>query len=314
MHIRRSTRFAVAAVIVASVGGAVSARAAEPLPVSEVAPGVFVYQAPYQLLAPGNGGAIANVGFIVGESSVAVIDTGNSRQAGERLLAAVRAKTQLPIRYVVNTHMHPDHTLGDVAFRADGTQFVAHARFREALQARAPSYIDAAKRQMGDAFDESIGDIVFPDIEVKDRTTLDLGGRSIELEAEPKAHTDNDLTIFDETTGTWFTGDLLFIGHVPALDGSIEGWLTVMKRMASRGVARVVPGHGPASASWPDALAPQQRYLDRLRGDVKALIDQGADLREASEKAGISERDGWALFDEFNARNAIEAYKELEWQ
>jgi quinoprotein relay system zinc metallohydrolase 2 len=210
--------------------------------------------------------------------------------------------------------MHPDHTLGDIAFKAEGTQFVAHARFREALQARAPSYIDAAKRQMGAAFDETIGDIVLPDIEVKDRTKLDLGGRSIELEAEPKAHTDNDLTIFDETTGTWFTGDLLFMGHVPAIDGSIDGWLKVMKRMASRGVARVVPGHGPASASWPDALAPQQRYLDKLRADVKALIDQGADLREASEKAGISERDGWALFDEFNARNAIEAYKELEWQ
>ncbi|MET0314116.1 MAG: quinoprotein relay system zinc metallohydrolase 2 [Hansschlegelia sp.] len=318
MRIRRSVRaalaggFAVAAVWM--VAGPGSAMAAEPLPVSEVAPGIFVYQAPYQLLAPSNQGAIANVGFIVGDTAVAVIDTGNSRQSGERLLAAVRAKTQLPIRYVVNTHMHPDHALGDIAFKAEGTQFVAHARFREALQARAPSYIDAAKRQMGAAFDETVGDIVLPDIEVKDRTKLDLGGRSIELEAEPKAHTDNDLTIFDETTGTWFTGDLLFMGHVPAIDGSIDGWLKVMKRMASRGVARVVPGHGPASASWPDALAPQQRYLDKLRADVKALIDQGADLREASEKAGISERDGWALFDEFNARNAIEAYKELEWQ
>ncbi|MFC7053142.1 quinoprotein relay system zinc metallohydrolase 2 [Hansschlegelia quercus] len=314
MRIVRSVRTGLVAVIAALIGGVSSAGAAEPLPVSEVAPGVFVYQAPYQLLAPGNQGAISNVGFIVGETAVAVIDAGNSRQSGERLLAAVRAKTRLPIRYVVNTHMHPDHTLGDIAFKAQGTQFVAHARFREALQARAPSYIEAAKRQMGDAFDESIGDIVLPDIDVKDRTTLDLGGRSIELEAEPKAHTDNDLTIFDKNTGTWFTGDLLFMGHVPAIDGSIEGWLAVMKRMASRGVARVVPGHGPASASWPDALAPQQRYLDRLRTDVKALIDQGADMREASEKAGISERDGWALFDDFNGRNAIEAYKELEWQ
>lgn len=290
------------------------ANAAEPLPVSEIAPGVFVYQAPYKLLAPDNQGAIANVAFIVGDEAVAVIDTGNSRQAGERLLASVRAQTQLPIRYVINTHMHPDHVLGDVAFKGPGTKFVANARFRAALALRAGSYLEAGKRQMGPDFDETAGDIVMPDVEVAESQTLDLGGRKIELEAEPRAHTDNDLTIFDEKTRTWFLGDLLFMGHVPTFEGSIEGWLKVMKRVATRGVARVVPGHGPVSAPWPEALIPQQRYLDTLRADVTALIAKGADLREASEKAGISERDAWVLFDEFNARNAIEAYKELEWQ
>lgn len=84
---------------------AAPAAAAEPLPTKEVAPGVFVYEAPIQLIAPSNEGAIANVGFVVGRDAVAVIDTGNSRIAGKRLLAAVRARTALPIRYVVNTHM-----------------------------------------------------------------------------------------------------------------------------------------------------------------------------------------------------------------
>ncbi|MET0314939.1 MAG: quinoprotein relay system zinc metallohydrolase 2 [Hansschlegelia sp.] len=291
-----------------------SADAAEPLPMSEVAPGVFVFQAPYQLLAPSNGGAIANVAFVVGRDSVAVIDTGNSRQAGERLLAAIRAKTQLPIRYVINTHMHPDHVLGDVAFKETGAKFVAHARFAQALEGRAQSYLEAGRRQMGDAFAETTKDIVLPDVAVADRMTIDLGDRPLELEAEPPAHTDNDLTAFDPKTGTWFLGDLLFIGHVPAIDGSIEGWTKVMAKASGRKVARVVPGHGPASAPWPDALAPQQHYFDRLRADVQKLIDDGADVREASEKAGLSERDGWALFDEFNARNAIAAYRELEWK
>ncbi|HEY0293231.1 MAG TPA: quinoprotein relay system zinc metallohydrolase 2 [Hansschlegelia sp.] len=295
-------------------GAASAAGAVEPLPTEEIAPGVFVYQAPYQLLAPSNGGAIANVGFIVGRDAVAVIDTGNSRQAGERLLAAVRARTALPIRYVINTHMHPDHVLGDVAFRGEGTQFVAHERFRAALAARAQSYLDAGARQMGPDFSETIADVVMPDIAVAGRMDLDLGGRIIELEAEPEAHTDNDLTVFDRQTGTWFLGDLLFIGHVPTIDGSIDGWLKVMKTARERRVARVSPGHGPASAKWPEALEPQQRYLDGLRKDVAKALDDGLDLREASEKAGLSERDGWALFEEFNARNAIEAYKDLEWR
>ncbi|PZQ11629.1 MAG: quinoprotein relay system zinc metallohydrolase 2 [Ancylobacter novellus] len=301
---------AVAALLFAGV----SARAADPLPVSEIAPGVFVYQAPFQLLAPDNKGAIANVGFVVGTEGVAVIDTGNTVEAGSRLLAAVRARTSLPIKYVINTHMHPDHALGDAAFRGTGAKFVAHAKFARALKARAESYVDAAKRQAGDGLAPKLEDIVLPDVEVADRATLELGGRSLELEAEPTAHTDNDLTIRDSATDTWFLGDLLFMGHLPSVDGSFEGWVKLMTKLRDRKAARVVPGHGPASAPWPAAMEPQQRYFDRLRSDVQALLDRGASLREASERAGLSEREAWALFDEFNARNAIEVYRQLEWE
>ncbi|WP_020178601.1 quinoprotein relay system zinc metallohydrolase 2 [Methylopila sp. M107] len=303
--------------MLAALGWATSlgaAHAAEPLPTTEIAPGVFVYQAPYQLLAPSNDGAIANVGFIVGKEGVAVVDTGNTRQSGERLLAAVRARTDLPIRYVVNTHMHPDHAMGDVAFKETGAKFVAHAKFARALQARAQAYVDGAKRALGDAYQGKVEDIVLPDVTVADKATLDLGGRTLELEAMKTAHTDNDLTVRDVETDTWFLGDLLFMGHLPSIDGSFEGWVKLMTGLRDRTAARVVPGHGPASAKWPDALAPQQRYFDRLRADVDALVEKGAPLREASEKAGLSEREAWALFDEFNARNAIEAYREAEWR
>ncbi|WP_245479496.1 quinoprotein relay system zinc metallohydrolase 2 [Hansschlegelia zhihuaiae] len=310
----RASRIAAAWLVALAALCATEARAAEPLPTTEVAPGVFVYQAPYALLAPSNMGAIANVGFVVGRDGVAVIDTGNTKEAGERLLASVKARTDLPVRYVVNTHMHPDHALGDAAFRGTGAQFVAHAKFKRALDARAQSYVDGAKRALGERFDEDLGDIVTPDVQVTDKLTLDLGGRSLELEAWPTAHTDNDLTVFDQTSGTWFLGDLLFMGHLPSVDGSFEGWVRLMARLREQSAARVVPGHGPASASWPDALAPQQRYFDRLRKDVETLLDAGASLREASEKAGVSEREAWALFDEFNARNAIAVYRELEWR
>ncbi|WP_261403340.1 MBL fold metallo-hydrolase [Chenggangzhangella methanolivorans] len=230
---------AVAALCASLVAGAPAeaAPAVEPLPTTEIAPGVFVYQAPFQLLAPGNQGAIANVGFVVGREGVAVIDTGNTPEAGARLLAAVKARTDLPVRYVVNTHMHPDHALGDSAFRATGAKFVAHAKFARALTARAQSYVDAAKRQAGDALAPTLDDIVKPDIEVADRLTLDLGGRALEFEAEPTAHTDNDLTVRDVQTDTWFLGDLLFMTHLPSVDGSFEGWVKLMARLRERKAA-----------------------------------------------------------------------------
>jgi quinoprotein relay system zinc metallohydrolase 2 len=313
----------LAAVLAVNLATARAEPDIEPLPVREVAEGVFVYQAPYALAAPGNDGAIANMGFVVGRDAVAVIDTGNSFRAGARLEAAVRAHTALPIRYVINTHMHPDHVLGNAAFApqadrdrdsaAARVRFVGHHKLPRALATRADTYLAAARRLVGEeAFAGTR--IIAPDILVPDKLVLDLGERALELEAWPTAHTDNDLTVLDVRTGTWFLGDLLFVGHVPALDGSIRGWLGLMRDLRMRPAARVVPGHGPASVSWPGAMEPQMRYLARLEAEVRRLLREGRTMAEAAAETGLDERDGWALFDEFNARNATAVYHELEWE
>lgn len=285
----------------------------EPLLMREIADGVYVYQAPYALARSANEGAIANVGIIIGRDAVAVIDTGGSLRAGRRLLAAVRARTGLPIRYVVNTHMHPDHVLGNAAFAGEAPRYVGHHKLTRAIAARAETYLETARRELGDeAFAGTA--IVPPDLAVEGVVSLDLGDRRIELEAHPTAHTDNDLTVFDYRTGTWFLGDLLFMGHVPALDGRLRGWLVLMERARERSVARVVPGHGPASAPWPEALGPQERYLRGLEAGVREALKAGRSMTDVAAGIGLSERDAWALFDAFNGRNSVSAYKELEWE
>ena len=144
---------------------------------------------------------------------------------------------------------------------------------------------------------------------------LDLGDRTLLLEAQKTAHTDNDLTVLDKKTGTLFLGDLLFVEHVPALDGSIRGWLALIDQLKQRtDIARVVPGHGPASVPWPAAVAAEQRYLGRIADDVRALIKQGKTIQEAMATAGLSEKDAWRLFPEYHARNVSAAFAELEWE
>ncbi|MCJ8144208.1 quinoprotein relay system zinc metallohydrolase 2 [Ancylobacter sp. A5.8] len=292
--------------------GSADGDPAAPLPLERVADGVFVYRAPYELLAPENDGAIANMGLVVGSEACAIIDTGNSRLAGERMLAAARGVTELPLRYVINTHMHPDHTLGNAAFEATGARFVAHAKMPRALSMRAETYLAQVERLLGPAARGTR--IVLPDLLVERALELDLGNRPIRLEAHPTAHTDNDLTVRDMASETWFLGDLLFSGHIPTLDGSLNGWLALLDVLVERKAPRVVPGHGPASMVWPSASADERRYLEQVRADVRRLISEGATMADAPEGVAQSERPNWALFDEFNPRNAIAAYHEVEWE
>jgi quinoprotein relay system zinc metallohydrolase 2 len=282
------------------------------LPVSEVAPGVFVHSGETALMTRENDGAIANVGFVIGETAVAVIDTGGSVHEGRQLLAAIRARTGKPIRYVISTHGHPDHVFGNAAFVGDGTTFIGHKNLPRALATHGPFYIDNFRRIMGGELIDEVR-IVRPTLLVEDGLTLDLGGRRLILRARPTAHSDSDLTAFDGQTKTLFAGDLVFLDHIPVLDGSIRGWLAALDELNALPAQRVIPGHGPVG-EWPAALTDERRYLDTLASEVRALIARGAPIKVAAETAAASERPHWKLFDDYNARNATAAFSEIEWE
>jgi quinoprotein relay system zinc metallohydrolase 2 len=291
----------------------VPAEAADGLKISEIAPGVFVHQGRYELQSPQNRGDMANAGFVVGTDAVAVIDTLGSAVAGRELRSAIRAVTDKPIRYVINTHMHPDHVFGNAAFKEDNPAFVGHYKLARGLATRADRYLTINKEMLGEAAFEGI-EIIVPTLAVETSLKLDLGGRTLVLETQATAHTDNDLTVTDTATDTLFLGDLLFSVHVPTLDGSIAGWLALIEELAKREAARVVPGHGPHAMQLPEALAPEQRYLSAIAADVRKLIKDGKTLEDATKIAGFSERDAWKLFDQYHVRNVTAAFAEIEWE
>jgi quinoprotein relay system zinc metallohydrolase 2 len=278
----------------------------------EVAPGVFVLPGVDETASPANANAIANTGFVVGRDAVAVVDAGGSLAHGRRLRAAIEAATRLPVRHLVFTHMHPDHLLGAAAFADLRPEVVAHAALPQALAARHDGYLRALEREIGPAAAGS--GALAPTRLVEAALELDLGGRVLALRARPAAHTDNDLTLTDAATGTLFAGDLVFLRHIPTLDGSLAGWLDLLPGLAREPAARVVPGHGPPAAPWPEAAADTLRYLAALRDGTRAAIAAGTGIAEAPARVAVEEAARWRLAAAHHGRNVTAAYRELEWE
>lgn len=280
--------------------------------VTQILPGNYVHYAGFDERGPANLGDQANIGFIVGEKCVAVIDPGGSLHVGKALKAQVRKVTDRPVCYVIITHVHPDHFFGAAAFNDNGTVFVGHAELPRALSQRGRPYLNALKRDLGDM---AIGsEVVVPTLLVKDEQTLDLGDRKIKVKAWNVAHTDNDLTVMDEKTGTLWLGDLLFVQHTPVVDGTITGFLKVLDQLAALKVTTFVPGHGKTDVKWPEALNPQRDYFQLIVRETRGAIKKRKTIEEAVDQVGLTESAKWVNFDLFHRRNVTTAYTELEWE
>jgi quinoprotein relay system zinc metallohydrolase 2 len=279
--------------------------------IEEVAPGVFIRRGVDQDASAQNIDAIANIGFIIGRDVVLVTDSGGSLADGQWLRTQIKARTLKPIRYVVLTHVHPDHSFGAGAFVDDAPVFIGHAKLPEALRARGEFYRKGLADIIGA---DKVGPVVMPTRTVNTDDAVDLGDRVVAFHAHAPAHTNCDLSMVDRGSGLLLPADLLFVGRVPALDGSLLGWLRELDHLDTMGAAHAIPGHGPTTVELGPAVDALRTYLSVLRDGVRREIKGPGSIEQAIKTVGQSERAKWLLFDSYNGRNVTEAYKELEWE
>ena len=288
---------------------------------SEIAKNSFVFTGFIDDFTKENLGHISNYGFIIGEQCVAIIDTGGSKNTGLRLLRKIRKTTTKPICYVINTHAHPDHIGGNQVFRNlnPKPEFISHYKFEAALSSRFQTFNKRLYELMGLKNVVILGPV---SKEVKKDLEIDLGGRKLFLKAWKTSHTDNDLTVFDDYNRVLWTGDLLFVDHIPVLDGNLSSWikttreLTKSRNAGSNGlqVKFIVPGHGKFQKIDSEKLHEQNEYLVNLYNLTKQALKEGKTISDAVESVSHEIKEGWDLPELFNKRNVTSAYAELEWE
>jgi len=279
---------------------------------SEIAPGIYLHKGVHVTFEHEQHDDIANIGFIIGDNCIAVIDTGGSVLIGNKLLKTIRKISDKPVCYVINTHIHFDHVLGNFAFAKEKPVFIGHENLKTEIENNRVFFLEKFTKDLGP--NPTPESIIGPSIGVVKTKELDLGNRKLLLTAYPAAHSYSDLTVMDFKTGTFWASDLIFRQRIPSLTGNLKGWLTTMESLIDMNVKLVVPGHGPTAKTMSDALTDQQRYLDNLLEETRKAIADGSSLDEALEHVGHEEKLHWLLHEQHHKANVIKAFTELEWE
>ncbi len=278
----------------------------------QVADGIYLHKGVHVEFTDPQHDDIANIGFIVGDKCIAVIDTGGSLKIGQQLLLSIRSISDLPICYVINTHIHFDHILGNLAFKNEASHFIGHKNLKDAVEQNRDFFLEQFKNDLGAAANRD--SIIGPDMTVDDTMDLDLGNRVIRLTAYQTAHSDTDLTVLDVQSKTLWTGDLVFRERIPALDGKLKGWLEVLDEFQILDINLAIPGHGTISNDWQHTFTAEKSYLTLLLTEVRKAIAEGQFLEEATGTIGSEEQKTWLLYQQHHSRNITKAFTELEWE
>jgi quinoprotein dehydrogenase-associated SoxYZ-like carrier len=283
----------------------------EPTPVAQqLAPGVYLLPGAAGEADVQNQGRIGNMGFVVGEGGVVVVNTGTSYRHGELLLQSIRRVTDKPVGLALVTHTRPEFLMGAAAFQAQGVPVHMQHQAAELMRSRCERCLKKLQTLLG--MDAMQGTVIFkPDQEFEASHDLAEAGRNVKVLYFGYSSGPGDVAVLDVQSGVLFAGGLLENQRIPDVqDGDLAGWLQALQVLRALSPALIVPGHGaPGTLAMVDA---QERYLKQLQARVSSLQQQGVSLEGIADAATLPEFAAWDGYDTIHKRNAATVFLRLE--
>jgi quinoprotein relay system zinc metallohydrolase 1 len=253
-----------------------------------------------------NGGDIANSSFIITKNSVILIDTGSSKLYGEQLKKQIESITKKPIKYILNTHHHPDHFLGNIAFSS--SDIYATEYTKNDIETNGDLYIVNLVNIIHDAMDKT--KTKTPN-EILTSKELDFDGYKLKL-LYFDGHTQSDIVIYDENTKILYASDLVFYKRTLATPhANIENWIKSLKELEKIDYSILVPGHGIASNNK-EPILENIAYLEFLDNTLKTAAIEGLDIFEILNNPIPKEFESFTMFKEEFERSVINLYPSYE--
>ena len=253
-----------------------------------------------------NGGDIANASFIITANSVILIDTGSSKSYGEQVKKQIEKITSKPIKYILNTHHHPDHFLGNSAFSS--SDIYAAEFTKNEIEQNGDLYIVNLVNLVGEAMNNT--KIKAPN-QVLTAKTLDLDGYKLDI-FHLDGHTQSDIAIYDENTKILYASDLVFNKRtLTTPHANMQNWIKSLEELEKIDYSILVPGHGLASKTK-KPIKENIAYLNYLDNTLKNSVKEGLDVFEILEKPIPKEFESFTMFKEEFERSVINLYPSYE--
>jgi glyoxylase-like metal-dependent hydrolase (beta-lactamase superfamily II) len=274
----------------------------------KVTEGVYCFFGKLENINKQNAGNMVNSCFVQTKVGFVVIDSGPTFSYAAQAYEQMQHIAKLPVKYVINTHDHDDHWLGNSFYKSKGALLIGPRTYEQNI-------VVGMTTRMQSVLGETLyakTDIVKLDTIVDDNLTLSLGKEKFEIkQLVDTAHTKGDLVVFLPSQKSLFVGDLVFNGRLTSLrDGSIMGSLNALEKIDVYHAKYVIGGHGYET----DANASKQfkSYLLEIKREVQKALDDDIGMENITKRVMMPTYKEMKLYDVLHARNVLDAYKELE--
>jgi len=257
-----------------------------------------------------NNGNIVNSCYIDAGEGYVVVDTGPSYAYAQSAYKAMSKIKSLPVKLVINTHIHDDHWLGNNYFTEQGIRVLGTDDFKVSADMSEPTrmqtYISA------EAYASTKPTL--PTEMISSDTTIKVGNQTLELKiAKHKAHTAKDMVVFLPKSKVLIAADLVFNDRLPSVrGGDINGWLSSLDDLDKLGAAHVVGGHGNRTDK--DAARMTREYFTQMRSEIRAAIAEGLSIDDTIKKVSMDHYKKYKLYEGTHRHNVESSYRVLEWE